>query len=217
MASKPKVSDKDIKEVFRLLSGQFPSAKTELVYDEPFQLLVAVALSAQCTDARVNQTTPALFKKYPTAETLSKAEISDVERLIHSCGFFRAKAKAITSAARDIVDKFGGKASRGQLDELSHSLRGVGRKTASVILNQAFEVPAIAVDTHVKRVAHRLGWTRHTDPVKVEFDLRDLLPMPLWSEVNGLLILHGRRTCKARKPDCENCVIRKHCAFYRSL
>lgn len=202
-----------VRPVFEILSHEFPSSRTELTYEGPFQLLVAVILSAQCTDARVNQTTPVLFKKYPTAEKLSQAPRADVEKIIHSCGFFRAKAKAITEMSGDLLARFGGKIPN-TLEELV-TLRGVGRKTASVVLNQAFGLPAIAVDTHVKRVSQRLGWARANDPVKIEFELRELLPMELWADVNGLLILHGRKTCKSQKPRCETCSIAVHCEYRR--
>lgn len=196
------------------LSEDFPDPKTELTYDGPFQLLAAVILSAQCTDQRVNQVTPALFAKYPDAKKLSQAKQKELEKIIHSCGFYRQKAKSLISMSKDIVEKFGGKVPE-TLEDLI-TLRGVGRKTASVVLNQAFDEPAIAVDTHVKRVAYRLGWTNEEDPVKVEFDLRELLDQKWWSLVNGLLILHGRRTCKARKPACEECRVRKYCRYYKT-
>lgn len=202
----------DIPKAFAYLSKEYPNAKTELTYADEFQLLVAVTLSAQCTDAQVNRTTPALFAKYPTPEKLAAAKPEDVEKLIHSCGFYRQKTKSIQSAAKDIVEKFRGKVPR-TMEELV-SLRGVGRKTASVVMNQAFDLPAIAVDTHVSRVSQRLGWAVKKDPVKIEQELKDLLPQGLWAQVNGLLILHGRKICKARKPACEECGLREQCKFY---
>lgn len=213
MKKKTTVSAHDVQEIFKRLSKEYPNPKTELVYADPFQLLVSVILSAQCTDAQVNRATPGLFAQFPSPQTLAKAPLPTVEKLIHSCGFYRMKAKAITATAQDIVSKFGGKIP-GTLEDLI-TLRGVGRKTASVVLNQAFDIPAIAVDTHVMRVSQRLGWAKHTTAEKIEWELRELLPMPLWSSVNGLLILHGRRICKARKPLCEECSIRNFCAYYR--
>ena len=204
----------DVQRVLHTLSSAYGSAKTELAYENPFQLLVAVILSAQCTDVRVNRTTPALFARYPTAERLAAADPKDVEKLIHSCGFFRQKTKSIISVARDLLEKFDGKVPN-TLDELT-TLRGVGRKTASVVLNQAFDLPAIAVDTHVMRVSQRLGWTHNKTPEKIEFDLRDLVPMPQWALINGLLVLHGRRTCQARKPNCPNCGVREVCVYFKS-
>lgn len=210
----PKPGAADIQAVFEKLSEAYGSAKTELTYKNPYELVIAVILSAQCTDARVNLTTPALFEKYPTAKALAKASQKDVEKIIHSCGFYRAKAKNIIACAKSIVEDFGGEVPR-TLDELV-TLGGVGRKTASVVLNQAFGLPAIAVDTHVKRVSNLLGWADSEDPVKIEFQLRELLPEALWADVNGLLILHGRKICKARKPDCPNCPINVYCAYHRA-
>ena len=196
------VPAEDVLEVFKRLDAAYPNSKTELVFEGPFQLLISVILSAQCTDAQVNRTTPALFAKYPTSQTLAKASLPDVEKLIHSCGFYRMKAKAIVATAQDIAEKFSGEVP-GTLEELI-TLRGVGRKTASVVLNQAFDVPAIAVDTHVKRVSHLLGWSHHPDPVKIEFELRALIPMNLWAAVNGLLILHGRKICNIHDTGCNS-------------
>lgn len=210
-APKPEVALK----VFELLLAEYPDPKTELNYDNPFQLLIAVILSAQCTDERVNKTTPALFAKYPTAKALGNAEQTDIEKLVHSCGFYRAKAKAIISTSKDLFEKFGNEVPK-TLDELVN-LRGVGRKTASVVLNQAYDLPAIAVDTHVARVSHRLGWTDSEDPVKIEFNLRDLFPEKVWSTINTLLILHGRRICKARNPLCPACPVKTYCRYYKEL
>jgi endonuclease III len=201
-------------DVFTRLKKEYPDAKTELTYESPFQLLVAVILSAQCTDQRVNLTTPALFKRFPTPKALAKATQSEVETLVKSCGFYRMKAKAIIKTAKDLTEHFNGNVP-GTLEELV-TLSGVGRKTASVVLNQAFDVPAIAVDTHVKRVSHRLGWSHTSDAVKIEHELRDLIPIQHWSEVNGLLILHGRRICKARKPLCLECPVNHACVFFKT-
>lgn len=217
MSKRPKAIEVPVASVHAVvdtLSAIHGSWDTELTYEDPFQLLVAVILSAQCTDARVNLTTPALFATYPNAQRLAASKQADVEELIHSCGFYRQKAKAIRSAAKDVTERFGGQVPR-TMEELV-SLAGVGRKTASVVMNQAFDLPAIAVDTHVKRVSHRLGWTRNTDPVKVESDLKALVPEALWSRINGLLILHGRRLCLARKPRCGQCPIMRHCDFGRA-
>lgn len=198
-------------EVLKRLSDRYPEHRTELHYANPFQLLTAVILSAQCTDIQVNQTTPRLFAQYPTAEALAKAKQPEIETLVKSCGFYRNKTKAIIACSQSLVDKFGGRVPQ-TLEELT-SLRGVGRKTASVVLGQAFNVPAIAVDTHVNRVSNRLGWAHSDDPLKVEMELRKLIPMKHWSDINGLLILHGRYTCKARKPLCPSCVIEKLCPY----
>lgn len=190
-------------EELRILERHYPLAETALEYRNPYELLVAVILSAQCTDARVNAVTPVLFKKYPTAAQLAKARPSDVERIIKSCGFFRAKTRNIIAAARDISEKFAGKVPKDR--ESLETLGGVGRKTASVVLAAAFDEPALAVDTHVFRVAHRLGLTTGKNPRKVEDDLVKLVPRAKWGLATHWLILHGRAICKAPKPLCDRC------------
>jgi len=206
---KPAVSRDSALSVFSILKKDYPNPKTELFYDDPFQLLIAVILSAQCTDARVNSVTPHLFKKFPTAAALAKAPSKEVETIIHSCGFYKNKTKAIIQTSKSLLEQFGGTVPDTMEDLVS--LAGVGRKTASVILNQAFDKPAIAVDTHVARVSHRLGWTQSKNPLVIERDLKTLLPEELWALVNGTLILHGRRVCKARKPVCSQCRIARYC------
>ncbi len=207
------ISQKRALATFDTLCELYPNPKTELIYDGPFQLLIAVILSAQCTDAQVNKATPALFQNFPIPEALMNAPLAKVEKLVHSCGFYRAKAKAIIKTATDIVEKFNSNIPQ-TLEELT-TLAGVGRKTASVVLNQAFDIPAIAVDTHVLRVSQRIGWAHTDTPEKVEMELRALLPEELWGAVNGTLILHGRKLCKARKPLCEQCPIQSDCHFYQ--
>lgn len=196
-------------KIFDVLKEDYPNPRTELFFQDPFQLLIAVILSAQCTDERVNSVTPNLFRLFPTPQKLAKAESKEVEKIIHSCGFYKNKTKAIIHTSQNLVSRFGGKVPE-TMDELT-SLSGVGRKTASVILNQAFDKPAIAVDTHVARVSFRLGWTKSKNPEIIERDLKKLLPENLWALVNGTLILHGRRICKARKPLCSECRISKFC------
>lgn len=198
-------------KVFKILAKDYPDPKTELTFEDPFQLLIAVILSAQCTDERVNSVTPALFEKYPTPEKLASADPKTVENFIHSCGFYKNKTKAIISTAKSLADHFSGNVPA-TMEELT-SLAGVGRKTASVILNQAFDKPAIAVDTHVARVSYRLGWTSSKNPLIIEKDLKKLLPENLWALVNGTLILHGRRVCKARRPLCDTCQVAKLCPY----
>ncbi|NBX93146.1 MAG: endonuclease III [Proteobacteria bacterium] len=195
--------------VFSILEKDYPDPRTELFFEDPFQLLIAVILSAQCTDARVNSVTPHLFREFPDAQRLAKASPTKVEQIIHSCGFYKNKTKAIINTAQSIVDQF-----QGQVPDTMEqliTLSGVGRKTASVILNQAFDKPAIAVDTHVARVSFRLGWTQSKNPEIIERELKALLPERLWAKVNGTLILHGRRICKARKPLCQSCQIAALC------
>jgi endonuclease III len=192
-----------------ILEKTYPNAVTALEYRSEFELLVAVILSAQCTDARVNMTTPALFAKYPTPEKLARARPESVEKIIKSCGFFRMKAKNIIACARDLVERFGGRVPRGR-EELE-SLAGVGRKTASVVMAAAFEEPALAVDTHVFRVAHRLGITLGKTPRQVEDDLTAIVPANKWGDAAHWLILHGRQICKAPTPQCSRCPVNELC------
>jgi endonuclease-3 len=206
---KSQVSQDSALKVFSILKKDYPNPKTELFYEDPFQLLIAVILSAQCTDARVNSVTPQLFNRFPTAALLAEASPKEVETIIHSCGFYKNKTKAIIQTAKSLIEQFQGTVPD-TMEELV-SLSGVGRKTASVILNQAFDKPAIAVDTHVARVSLRLGWTKSKNPLIIERDLKLLLPESLWALVNGTLILHGRRICKARKPLCSQCRISEYC------
>ncbi len=192
-----------------ILERTYPAAATALHYTNPFELLIAVILSAQCTDARVNMTTPALFAKYPTPQKLAKAKLVDVEHIIKSCGFFRMKAKNIVHAASDLVEHFGGEVPRTR-EELE-SLAGVGRKTASVVMSVAFHEAALAVDTHVFRVAHRLGLTLGTTPLQVEEDVKALVPEAKWRHAHHWLILHGREICKAPTPLCGTCPVGELC------
>ena len=191
------------------LAKLYPETQTALNHQSPLQLLVATILSAQCTDARVNLVTPALFERFPDAMAFADAERADIEELIKSTGFFRMKAKHIQECCKIIVEKFGGEVP-GTLEELVQ-LPGIGRKTANVVLGDAFDTPGITVDTHVGRLSRRLGLTTHTDPVKVERDLMNLIPQAEWTTFSHRLIFHGRRVCSARKPDCAGCTLAKFC------
>jgi endonuclease-3 len=202
---KRKVTRKVALEELAILERAYPAAVTALVYRNPFELLVAVILSAQCTDARVNLTTPALFAAYPDAAALARADTADVEKIIKSCGFFRMKAKNIVNAARALVERQGGEVPRER--EQLEALPGVGRKTAAVVLSVAFEGPAFAVDTHVFRVARRLGLTLGTTPRAVEDDVTKLVPPEQWRHAHHWLILHGRAICKAPTPLCHECPV----------
>lgn len=195
-----------------ILGKVFPNAKCELDFKNPLQLLVATVLSAQCTDKRVNQVTPELFKKYPTVEKLASAPRADLEEAIKSTGFYRNKATSIQGLASAILEKHKGKVP-GDLDSLV-KLPGVGRKTANVVLGNAFGVPGITVDTHVGRIARRLGWTKNDDPVKVEFDLMELFEPQDWTMLNHRLIFFGRRICHSRKPACGACPVAKLCPSF---
>lgn len=187
------------------LHAEYPDTRVALHHDSPFQLLIAVILSAQCTDERVNQVTPALFECYPTPAAMAEAPIEDLERLVQPTGFFRQKAKNIGAAARRIVDVFDGEVP-GTLAELT-TIPGAARKTANVVISNSFpdNAEGIAVDTHVQRIARRLGWTRSWEPTKIEQDLVKLLPRDEWNHVTHLLIDHGRAVCRAPRPLCEKC------------
>lgn len=192
------------------LGKTYADAECALKHDNPFQLLAATILSAQCTDERVNMVTPALFAKYPTPSALAASEQADVEKIIQSTGFFRAKATNLRGMAQALVDQFGGELPR-TLDEMV-SLPGVGRKTANVVLGTAFGLPTgVVVDTHVKRLTRLLGLTKNLDPVKIEHDLAALLPKSEWINFSHRLIHHGRRICNARKPNCVECPLLKLC------
>jgi endonuclease-3 len=190
----------------------YPDADCELNYGNAFELLIATILSAQCTDKRVNAVTPRLFARYPAAKDLAAAKLPEVEEIIRSTGFFRAKAKSITSCAQSLVANHGGFVPR-EFDA-AVKLKGVGRKTASVVLGHAYgTAEGIAVDTHVLRVTARLGLTKHADPIRVEQDLMKLVPRERWVKTTDLIIFHGRRTCDARKPRCGECGIFDLCSW----
>ncbi len=187
----------------------YPDAVCALNHENPLQLLVATILSAQCTDARVNLVTPALFARYETAPDYATCDIAELEQFIKSTGFFRNKAKNIRACCQVLVERHGGQVPR-TLEELVE-LPGVGRKTANVILGNAFETPGITVDTHVGRLSRRLGLTKLTDPVKVEFALMEIVPQAEWTNFSHMVILHGRSVCAARKPLCERCTLAGFC------
>jgi endonuclease III len=201
-------------EILDRLAAEHPDARIALNYTTPLELLVATILSAQCTDARVNLVTPELFRRFPRAEDYVSARPEELEELIRPTGFFRQKTRAIQEACRSIMTEFGGEVPS-TLDELV-TLHGVGRKTAAVVSSNAFgRRDGIAVDTHVGRVARRLGLTRHTDPVKVARALMRLYPRERWLEVSDVFIFHGRRVCQARTPRCEACAVNDVCPSSR--
>lgn len=197
-------------EVFKRLKKLYPDAHCELNHSNPFELLIATILSAQCTDVRVNMVTPALFKKLPTPQKMAKAKLEEVEELIKSINFFKNKSKALIGTAQMLISEFDGEVPQ-TVDELS-SLPGVGRKTANVVLGNAFNInTGIVVDTHVKRTTLLLGLTKNTDPEKVEQDLMKLFPNETWTDLSHLLIFLGRRMCIARRPQCDLCVLKDLC------
>ena len=187
----------------------YPEAYCALNHETPLELLVATILSAQCTDARVNMVTPALFARYRNARDFAESVPAELEELISSTGFFRNKAKNIRECCKLLVERHGGEVPR-TLEELV-VLPGVGRKTANVVLGDCFDTPGITVDTHVGRLSRRLGLTENDDPVKVEFDLMDIIPQPDWTTFSHRMIFHGRQVCHSRKPDCEACTMRSFC------
>jgi len=200
------------KAIYRQLTKNYPNVRCELDYNSAFQLLVATVLSAQCTDKRVNQTTPALFKKYSNPKKMAKADLKDIQRLVKSTGFFRAKAKNIKALSNKIIEEFDGDVPS-NLDDLI-TLPGVGRKTANVVLGHAFGIPGITVDTHFGRLSRRFGWSKQNDPVKVEFEVGELIPEKEWTNLSQRMIWHGRRVCHARKPACGACPLAKLCPSY---
>jgi endonuclease-3 len=199
-------------KMYRVLTKSYPNVRCELDFKNPFQLLVATVLSAQCTDKRVNQTTPDLFKKYKSIKKMAKADLSDIERLVKSTGFFRAKAKSIKLLSEKIMNDFDGQVPD-RLEDLI-TLPGVGRKTANVVLGHAFNTPGITVDTHFGRLSRRFGWSKSNDPVKVEFEVGDLIPQKEWTNLSQRLIWHGRRVCHSRKPACGACSLSKLCPSF---
>ena len=198
--------------VFRALEEQYPDVKCELDFTTPLQLLVATVLSAQSTDGRVNKVTPELFARYRSAAQFAAADRAEIERIIHPTGFFRAKAATLQSLGQQLCERFDGEVPM-TLEQLV-TLPGVGRKTANVVLGEAFGLPGITVDTHLGRLARRLGWTTHTDPIKVERDLMILWPKKDWTKASQLVIWHGRRRCHAIRPACGACTLARWCPSY---
>jgi len=202
---------KRVKEIIKILSKEIPDSRIALESSNPLELLIATILSAQCTDVKVNQVTADLFKKHRSAKDYAEANLAELEEEIRPTGFYRNKAKSIQRSCQELVKRFGGNVPK-TLEELV-TLPGVGRKTANVILGNAFGTPGIVVDTHVHRVSRRIGLTKNDDPVKIEFDLMEIIPQEEWTHFSNLLVWHGRRTCVARKPLCGICPIRKSCDY----
>ncbi len=199
-------------DIYRRLKKLYPNAHCELNFKNPLQLLVATILAAQCTDKRVNKVTPALFKKYKNAEQFASANRKELEELIQSTGFYRNKATSILNMSQKVCNEYGGQIPD-EMDELV-KLPGVGRKTANVLLGEAFGKPGITVDTHFGRLSRRFGWTKQTDPVKVEFEIAELIKPKYWTELSQLIIWHGRRRCHARKPACGACSLAELCPSF---
>lgn len=198
--------------IYRVLTKTYPEIRCELDFKNPLQLIVATILSAQCTDKRVNKVTPALFSKYKNAKAYAGAALPDLEDLIFQTGFYRAKARHIKAMATKLVEEFDSQVPA-TLEELI-TLQGVGRKTANVVLGHAFDIPGITVDTHFGRLSRRFGWTTSKDPVKVEFQVGELIPQREWTNLSQRMIWHGRRICHSRKPACGACPVSKLCPSF---
>jgi endonuclease-3 len=203
---------KDARAIYRVLIKRYPNVRCELDFKNPLELTVAVVLSAQCTDKRINQITPALFKKYRRPIDYAKAPLAEIEDFIFSAGFYHAKARHLKGLGRKIVDDFNGEVPS-TIEELI-TLPGVGRKTANVVLGHAFGIPGITVDTHFGRLSRRFGWTTSTDPVKVEHEVGELIPQKEWTNLSQRMIWHGRRVCHSRKPACGACPLAKQCPSF---
>lgn len=206
------VSDKkrqQVAEVLNILDQIYPEARCSLDYTSPLELLVATILSAQTTDVRVNIVTKQLFRQYPTARSYAEADIEQVAQVIRTVGCYRNKARNLVLCGQQLCRDYAGQVP--QTMEQLVALAGVGRKTANVVLSNGFDIPGLAVDTHVKRVSRRLGWTRHDEPEKIEQQLCQLIQPQRWGQSSHLLIYHGRAICKARRPDCENCPVASLC------
>lgn len=215
--AKRRISKKEqerIKQIIELLDEYYEGhEETFLDHENPLQLLVATILSAQCTDERVNQVTKKLFQRYKTAQDYASADIKELERYIYSTGFYRNKAKNIIGAANMLVAEFDGQVPS-DIESLI-KLPGVGRKTANVIRGNIYKIPSIVVDTHVKRISNRLGFTKSSDPEKIEFELMELIPEDYWIEYNHKIIAHGRNICTARGPKCSKCFMSHLCPYYK--
>lgn len=199
-----------------ILKETYPNATCSLDFKTPFQMVVAVMLSAQCTDERVNKTTPALFERCKTVQDFADIDINELEKIIHPCGFYKNKAKNIKLCAKQVLENFGGDVPNNMED--LQSLAGVGRKSANVVMLEAFNSPqGIAVDTHAKRVSNLVGLSNESDPVKIEQDLLKIFPKEYLKDINHLFVWHGRNTCIARKPKCDLCSVKEFCKYYKKI
>lgn len=205
---------KDAIKLIEILKATYPDATCSLNFNTPFELVIAVMLSAQCTDERVNLTTPSLFKKYPTIEEFANCNITELEEIIHPCGFYKNKAKNARACANKLLDSFNGIVPN-TMEELI-TLPGVGRKSANVILLEVFGIAnGIAVDTHAKRISNRIGLSSEKEPEKIEKDLLKIFPKEYLKDINHLFVWHGRKTCMARTPNCVNCTVKEFCKKYK--
>lgn len=204
---------KDVIEIIEILKDFYPDAVCSLNFKTPFEMMVSVMLAAQCTDERVNKTTPNLFNKYNTPESIAKMDLKELEEIIHPCGFYRTKAKNLKACSQKLLDEFNGQVPQNMKD--LQSLPGVGRKSANVVMLEAFHNPqGIAVDTHAKRISNKMGFSDQAEPEKIEQDLLKQIPKEYYYDVNHLFVWHGRKICDARKPKCEECPVKKYCDEY---
>ena len=205
----------NINKFVEILKKTYPDATCSLDFETPFQIVVAVMLSAQCTDERVNKTTPALFQRCKTIQDFADIDLNELEQIIHPCGFYKNKAKNIKLCAKQVLENFNGEVPH-TMEELL-TLAGVGRKSANVILLEAFGIAnGIAVDTHAKRISNRLGFSNENDPEKIEQDLLKIFPKKYLKDINHLFVWHGRKTCDSRKPLCNQCTIKEYCKYYQN-
>lgn len=206
----------DVIRFVQILQDTYPNATCSLNFKTPFQIVVAVALSAQCTDERVNKITPILFERCKTIQDFANIELNELEKIIHPCGFYKNKAKNIKLCAKQILENFDGKVPQNMNDLLT--LAGIGRKSANVILLEAFGIAnGIAIDTHARRISNRIGLSSQSDPEKIEQDLLKIFPKEYLKDINHLLVWHGRNTCDSRKPRCENCTVKDYCKYYKKI
>ncbi len=203
-------------KIIEILKEYYPDATCSLDFETPFQMMIAVMLSAQCTDERVNKTTPELFEKYGTPEKLANINLDELEKIIHPCGFYKNKSKNIKACSQKLLDDFDGSVPEDM--EKLQSLPGVGRKSANVIMLEAFHNPqGIAVDTHAKRISNRIGFSDENEPEKIEKDLLKQIPSEYYYDVNHLFVWHGRKICDSRKPKCDECPIKTYCNYAKSI
>ncbi len=210
-SSKIEYNRRRVKKIIKILSREFPDVRVPLRYSTPFELLIATILAAQCTDVKVNEVTETLFKKYRSPKAYAEADLNEIEEDIRPTGFYRNKAKSIKKCCQRLVTTFKGKVPD-SLDELL-TLSGVGRKTANVVLGNAFGIPGVIVDRHVQRVSRRIGLTENEDPTKIEYDLMEVAPKKEWTHLSNLFTWHGRKTCLARNPLCPICPILRYCEY----
>jgi len=209
------MNKKTVLRIIEKLEENYPDSKCSLEFKNPAELLVATMLSAQCTDKQVNKVTPILFETFPSVKALADADLEEIKAIVRPTGFYNNKAKSIKKSMNSLQDKFNGEVPK-NLDDLV-KLDGVGRKTANVVMGDAFGVPGVVVDTHVKRIANRLGMTKNDDPNKVEKDLMKIIPSEKWTMFGHMIIDHGRAICKARKAECDKCFLQEECQYFKKL